>query len=179
MIEASFDTSALIKGQPQQNPRNSCRRVHTRSRWGYQTPIARRHMLPCERESVCVCVRCFRSWIQMCRWAKVNQNCNFTSDLCTQTHSLFVLFPRNVIPCWVLNGSLDAKLTLLFEHKCVLAVCVYNHPIMIKIHLVVFFLISINNIPFFKSSHSQLLGCVMSHRPRPLPRLLIDTAVFP
>ncbi len=28
---------------------------------------------------------------------------------------------------------------MLFEHKCVLAVCVHNHPIMIKIHPVVFF----------------------------------------
>ncbi|KAL1273711.1 hypothetical protein QQF64_026525 [Cirrhinus molitorella] len=47
MIEASFDTFALIKGQPQQTPRNSSHRVHTHSRWGYQAPIARRHMLPC------------------------------------------------------------------------------------------------------------------------------------
>ncbi len=30
--------------------------------------------------------------------------------------------------------------TLLFEHSCVLAVCVHNHPIMIKIHPVFFFL---------------------------------------
>ncbi len=28
---------------------------------------------------------------------------------------------------------------MLFEHKCVLAVCVHNHPIMIKIHPVFFF----------------------------------------
>ncbi len=53
---------------------------------------------------------------------------------------------------------------------------VHKHPIMIKIHPVVF-KIQINNIPFFQSSRSQILDCVMSHGPRPLPRLLIDTAV--
>ncbi len=40
-----------------------------------------------------------------------------------------------------------------------------------------FFIIHINLDPFLKSSHSQILGCVTSHRPRPLPRLLIDTTV--
>ncbi len=68
---------------------------------------------------------------------------------------------------------------MLFEHKCLLAVCVHNHPIMIKIHPVVFFLIFINNFPFFKSSHSQIIVCVTSHRPRPLPQLLIDMGVLP
>ncbi|ROL49743.1 Fibroblast growth factor 10 [Anabarilius grahami] len=47
MIEASFDTLTLIKGQPQQTPRNSSPRVHTRSHWGYQSLITRCHMLPC------------------------------------------------------------------------------------------------------------------------------------
>ncbi len=64
---------------------------------------------------------------------------------------------------------------MLFEHKCVLAVFV--HPLMIKSTQCVF--ISINNIPFLKSSRSQLLGCVTSHRPWPLPRLLTDTGAFP
>ncbi len=41
----------------------------------------------------------------------------------------------------------------------------------------VFFKIQINHNPFFKSSGSQILGCVTSHKPRPLPRLLIDTGV--
>ncbi len=40
----------------------------------------------------------------------------------------------------------------LFELKCVLAVCVHNHPIMIKIHPVFFFVISLNVFPFLKSS---------------------------
>ncbi len=66
---------------------------------------------------------------------------------------------------------------MLFEHKCVLAVFVHIHPIMIKSTQCVF--ISINNIPSLKSSRSQLLGFVTSHRPRPLPRLLTDTGAFP
>ncbi len=44
---------------------------------------------------------------------------------------------------------------------------------------VFFFLIPINNNPFLKSSRSQILVCVTSHRPRPLPLLLIDTGVLP
>ncbi len=48
----------------------------------------------------------------------------------------------------------------------------------IKIHPVFFFLIQINHNPFLKSSRSQILGCVMSHIPRPLPRLLINTGVL-
>ncbi len=46
---------------------------------------------------------------------------------------------------------------LLFEHKCVLAVCVHNHPIMIKIHPVFFcfFLIYKNHYPFLKSSNDH------------------------
>ncbi len=43
----------------------------------------------------------------------------------------------------------------------------------------VFFLISLNHFPFLISSHSQMLVCVTSHRPRPLPRLFIDTSVLP
>ncbi len=43
----------------------------------------------------------------------------------------------------------------------------------------VFFFIPINNIPFLKSSLSQVLGCVTSHRPRLLPWLSIDTGVLP
>ncbi len=39
--------------------------------------------------------------------------------------------------------------------------------------------IPINHYPFLKSSRSQILGYVTSHRPRPLPRLLIDTGVLP
>ncbi len=38
---------------------------------------------------------------------------------------------------------------MLFEQKCVLTVCVHDHPIIKKI--------------FFKSGHSQLLVSVMSH----------------
>ncbi len=56
---------------------------------------------------------------------------------------------------------------------------VHIHPIMIKIHPVFFFFVPINKIPFLKSSLSQVLGCVTSHRPRPLPWLSIDTGVLP
>ncbi len=52
---------------------------------------------------------------------------------------------------------------MLFERKCVLAVCVHIYPIMAKIHPVIFILIPKNNIPFFKWVHSQLLVCVTSH----------------
>ncbi len=56
---------------------------------------------------------------------------------------------------------------MLFEHKCVLAVCVHIYPYNDKNPpSVFFFFIPINNIPFLKSSRSQLLGCVTS-RPRP------------
>ncbi len=39
----------------------------------------------------------------------------------------------------------------LFEHKCVLEVCVHIHPIIIKIHPVDFF-----KIPFLKSGCSEI-----------------------
>ncbi len=40
----------------------------------------------------------------------------------------------------LLKGVIGCKIHfyMLFEHKCVLAVCVHNHPIMIKIHPVFF-----------------------------------------
>ncbi len=41
----------------------------------------------------------------------------------------------------------------LFELKCVLAVCVHNHPIMIKIHPVFFFVSFFNLIKSFPLSH--------------------------
>ncbi len=43
----------------------------------------------------------------------------------------------------------------LFEHKCVLEVCVHIHPIMIKIHPV-FFLDPYFKIPFLKSGCSEI-----------------------
>ncbi len=43
----------------------------------------------------------------------------------------------------------------LFEHKCVLEVCVHIHPIMIKIHPVFFFLNPYFKIPFLKSGCSE------------------------
>ncbi len=55
--------------------------------------------------------------------------------------------------------------------------CVHNHLIMIKIHPVCFF-ITKNHKPFLRSSHSQIIGRVTSHRPRLLPRLLINTGVL-
>ncbi len=84
----------------------------------------------------------------------------------------FFFFFKGVIGCKI-------HFYMLFELKCVLAVCEHNHPIMIKIHPVFFFLILINDNPFLKSSRSQILECVTSHRPRPLPWLLIDTSVLP
>ncbi len=67
-----------------------------------------------------------------------------------------------------IKGVIGCKIHfyMLYEHKCVLAVFVHIHPLMIKIHPVLF-LIPINNIPFLKSSHSQLLRCVTSHNPGP------------
>ncbi len=43
----------------------------------------------------------------------------------------------------------------LFEHKCVLEVCVHIHPIMLKIHSVFFFLNPCFKIPFLKSGCSE------------------------
>ncbi len=54
----------------------------------------------------------------------------------------------------VIKGVIGCKMHF-YKHlklKCVLAVCVHNHLIMIKI-----FLISLNNFP------SQMPVCVMSH----------------
>ncbi len=65
-----------------------------------------------------------------------------------------------------------------FELKCVLAVCT-QPPYNDKDPPSVFFFILLNHFPFLISSHSQMPVCVMSHRPRPLPRLLIDTSVLP
>ncbi len=80
----------------------------------------------------------------------------------------------------ILKRSSNAKFTfyMLFEQKCVLAVCT-QPPYNDKNPPSVIFLIPINNVTFLKSSRSQMLGCVTSHRPRPLPRLLIDTGVLP
>ncbi len=75
------------------------------------------------------------------------------------------------------KGVIGCKINFykLFELKCLLAVCVHNHPIMIKIHPVFFFL---NHNPFLRSSYSQILVSVTLHRPSLLPRLLIDSGVL-
>ncbi len=45
-----------------------------------------------------------------------------------------------VIFNFLFKGDIRCKINfnMVFEHKCVLAVCVHNHPIMIKIHPVLF-----------------------------------------
>ncbi len=57
---------------------------------------------------------------------------------------------------------------ILFEHKCVSSVCT-QPPYKDKNPPSGIFLVSTNNKPLFKSSHSQLLVCVTSHTPRLLP----------
>ncbi len=72
--------------------------------------------------------------------------------------------------CSIFKGVIGCKIHfyMLFELKCVLAVCVHNHPTMIiNIHQVFVFLNQINHNSFFKSSVSQMPVCVTSHRPRP------------
>ncbi len=65
---------------------------------------------------------------------------------------------------------------MLFEDKCVLAVCVHNYPVMTKIHPILF-LILINhkqvlqNKPFSESEK----GDITFYKPR--PQLLTDNAV--
>ncbi len=56
------------------------------------------------------------------------------------------------------KGNLSCKIHfyMLFGHKCVLAVCVHNHPIMIKIHPLIF-LIPINDKQCLKASRLQNL----------------------
>ncbi len=66
----------------------------------------------------------------------------------------------------------------LFELKCVLAVCVHNHPLMIKIHPVFFFYL-VKSFPLSQIKPFSDACLCTSHRPRPLPRLLIDTSVLP
>ncbi len=57
---------------------------------------------------------------------------------------------------------------MLFEHKCVLAVCVHIHPIMIKFHPVLFFFF------FFNYDHFLRSGCCSSAQAPPT----IDTGVL-
>ncbi len=71
----------------------------------------------------------------------------------------------------------DLHFYKLFELKYVLAVCVHNHPIMIKIHPV-FFFISLNHFPFLKSSRSQMPVCVTSHRPKPSHDCWLTVALY-
>ncbi len=58
------------------------------------------------------------------------------------------------------KGNLSCKIHfyMLFGHKCVLAVCVHNYPIMIKIHPLIF-LIPINDKQCLKASrlHSRCI----------------------
>ncbi len=77
--------------------------------------------------------------------------------------------PEVVQTCFKGVTGCKIHLYMLFEHTCVLDVCVHIHPIMIKIHPVFLKKIQINNNPFLKSSRSQLLVGVTSHRPRPIP----------
>ncbi len=83
---------------------------------------------------------------------------------------------------------------MLFEHKCVLAVCVHNHPIMIKIHPVLFLKSTIIMITFSDQavlrflaewghtdpgpSHDCWLTLVFYHRPAVSP-LSCVCQVFP
>ncbi len=57
-----------------------------------------------------------------------------------------------------------------FELKCVLTVCVHNHPIMIQIHPVFLFFNLLKSLPL-----SQIEPT--SHGRRPRPRVLIDRCV--
>ncbi len=53
----------------------------------------------------------------------------------------------------------------LFEHKCVLEVCVHIHPIMIKIHPVFFFFFyPYVKIPFLKSGCSEIPVSTVAER---------------
>jgi len=64
----------------------------------------------------------------------------------------------------LLRDMLDVKGHLLwkihfymvFEHKCVLAVCEQNHPRMIKIHPVAFFTILINHMHRLRTNCSKI-----------------------
>ncbi len=70
-----------------------------------------------------------------------------------------------------------ALLQVVWTEMCVGSVCT-QPPYNDKDPSSVCFFISLNHFPFLISSHSQILGRVTSHRPRPLPRLLIDTGVL-
>lgn len=85
--------------------------------------------------------------------------------------SILVVTLKGVIGCCIYFYK-------LFELKCVLAVFVSNHPIMIKIHLdLFFFLISLKNFPFLKSSQSQMPVCVTSQKQAP-PTIVWLAVVF-
>ncbi len=68
---------------------------------------------------------------------------------------------------------------MLFELKCVLAVCAHNHPIMIKIHPVFFFFLNPDKskpLSHIKPFTDSWQNDAVLHRS--LPRLLIDNSVL-
>ncbi len=66
---------------------------------------------------------------------------------------------------------------MLFEHKCVLAVCVHNHTIMIKIHPVFFFFNLIKSLPLSQIKQFSASCLCDVTQTQALPRLLIDSSV--
>ncbi len=66
----------------------------------------------------------------------------------------------------------------LFEHKCVLEVCVHIHPIMIKLHPVFFFKsLFLNPLSQIRLFREPCQNDVVLYRP--LPRELIDKTILP
>ncbi len=79
----------------------------------------------------------------------VSQHKALYRSLHTEFTEIIGLLFKGVIGC-------KNSLFKLFEHKCVLEVCVHIHPIMIKIHPVFFFLNPCFKIPFLKSGYSEI-----------------------
>ncbi len=74
-----------------------------------------------------------------------------------------------------LKGDIGYKnhFYMVFEIKCVLAVCVQNHPIMIKIHPVFFFFLSPHTISTF-SEQAIHRFCAKGHHFAKAPPTTVD-----
>ncbi len=86
---------------------------------------------------------------------------------CSPQEKIIVEFIQGVTGCYM-------HFYKSFELKCVLTVCVHNHPIMIQIHPVFLFFNLLKSLPLSQIEPSVR---VTSHGWRPRPRVLIDRCV--
>ncbi len=113
-----------------------CPKPHNSSVLLYSTVLLKVHYLIVfsVKDTYCTALNLAKTWLK-----------HFGTAIELRVH---LLYHKGVIGCKI-------HFYKLFEHKCVLEVCVHIHPIMIKIHPVFFFLIPILKSPF---SNQAVLG---------------------